>query len=117
MNLLALLERRPPPDIPPGIGRIHTPEDDDRAPKLAGEGPRENNRKVKRRENHENILAAIRAGLMFSKDIEERTGLCKTSVYNHCRLLAAEKLIRIAVSKGINTYHPINKKKSKRGIK
>ena len=115
MNLLALLECRPPPAIPLGIGTVHS-SDDPRESGLPEEGPRENNRLAKQRENRAKVLAAIQSGLTLSKEIEQRSGLCKTSVYNHCRILAAEGLIRIAVGKWINTYHLAKSKKSTRKV-
>lgn len=116
MNLLALLERRPPPAIPPGIGRIHSSAEDVRPPALPEEGPRENNRVAKQRENRAKVLEALQSGMTLSKDIEQHAGLCKSSVFNHCNILEAEGLVRIHRGKWINTYHLAKSKKSTRKV-
>ena len=71
---------------------------------------------TKQRENRAKVLAAIQSGLTLSKEIEQRAGLCKSTVYNHCRILAAEGLVRIAVGKWINTYHLPKPKKPARKV-
>lgn len=116
MNLLALLERRPPPEIPPGIGRYISSDDERRPVVVAEEGPRENNRLTKQRENRAKVLEAIQSGLNLSKEIEQRTGLCKSSVFNHCNILEGEGLVRIARGRWINTYHLAKPKKTARKV-
>lgn len=115
MNLLALLECRPPPAIPLGIGIVHS-SDDPRDSGLPEEGPRENNRVAKQRENRAKVLEALQSGMTLSKDIEQHAGLCKSSVFNHCNILEAEGLVRIHRGKWINTYHLAKPKKSTRKV-
>ncbi|MDD2744176.1 MAG: helix-turn-helix domain-containing protein [Rhodocyclaceae bacterium] len=105
MNLLALLERRMPPEIPMGAGRfISFDQEPQRAPAKAV--TRDSRRADKQRASREMIMAAILSGSRLIREIQRYTGLCKSTVFNHCNVLAAEGLIEISSVKGVNVYTP-----------
>lgn len=116
MNLLALLERRMPPEIPMGAGRFIS-FDQEPQPVVAAIQARAIHRTVQQMESRRKILGAIQSGQRLIKEIKRYTGLCKTSVFNHCNALATEGQIEISSINGVNTYTLAKPKPAPKGAK
>lgn len=79
MNLLAYLERRPPPKIPAGIGRVHNM---DNRGKAIHPGHIRNAEisASKRLQNIERVFESIARGVETQLDIADDTGLSNATV-------------------------------------